>query len=100
MSLSVFVLTVGLASWYNLPGETTANGESMNPSAFTAAHRTLPFGTKVKVTYNDRSIVVRINDRGPYVDGRVIDLSPAAAAHLRMRDKGIAKVKLEVIDDS
>jgi rare lipoprotein A len=73
----------GKASWYALHSK-TASGERMNPSALTAAHRTLPFGSKVKVTNqrNGKSIVVRINDRGPFIKGRVIDLSKAAARRL------------------
>jgi rare lipoprotein A len=71
----------GIASIYAYKGERTANGERAQPSGFTAAHRTLPFGTRVRVTNksNGRSVVVRINDRGPFVRGRVIDLTPAAA---------------------
>jgi rare lipoprotein A len=73
----------GGASWYALHSK-TASGERMNPSALTAAHRTLPFGSKVKVTNqrNGKSIVVRINDRGPFIKGRVIDLSKGAANQL------------------
>ena len=70
----------GSASWYALTSK-TANGERMNPAAMTAAHRSLPFGTKLKVTNqrNGKSVVVRINDRGPFIKGRVLDLSKAAA---------------------
>jgi rare lipoprotein A len=86
----------GIASWYGpgFHGRTTANGERFNTHALTAAHRTLPFGTKVRVTNrnNGRSVVVRINDRGPYVGGRVIDLSNASARALGM--SGVAKVSL------
>jgi len=73
----------GRASWYALTSR-TASGERMNPSALTAAHRSLPFGTKVKVTNqrNGRSVVVRINDRGPFVRGRMLDLSRGAASQL------------------
>lgn len=73
----------GRASWYALHSK-TASGERMNPSAMTAAHRSLPFGTKVKVTnkHNGKSIVVRINDRGPFIKGRVLDLSKGAASQL------------------
>lgn len=73
----------GRASWYALHTR-TASGERMNPSALTAAHRTLPFGTRVKVTNqsNGRSVVVRINDRGPFIRGRVLDLSKGAANQL------------------
>ncbi|MBZ9870962.1 septal ring lytic transglycosylase RlpA family protein [Mesorhizobium sp. BR1-1-9] len=73
----------GRASWYALHSR-TASGERMNPSAMTAAHRTLPFGTKLRVTNknNGRSVVVRINDRGPFIRGRVLDLSKGAAGQL------------------
>jgi len=73
----------GRASWYALHSR-TASGERMNPSALTAAHRTLPFGTKLRVTNqnNGRSVVVRVNDRGPFIRGRVLDLSKGAASQL------------------
>ncbi|MDP3896837.1 MAG: septal ring lytic transglycosylase RlpA family protein [Mesorhizobium sp.] len=73
----------GGASWYALHSR-TASGETMNPNAMTAAHRSLPFGTRVKVTNkrNGKSVVVRINDRGPFIKGRVIDVSKAAARAL------------------
>lgn len=73
----------GRASWYALKSR-TASGERMNPSAMTAAHRSLPFGTKVAVTNkrNGKTVVVRINDRGPFIKGRVIDVSKAAALKL------------------
>jgi rare lipoprotein A len=89
---------VGIASIYS--DRFTANGERMDPSAMTAAHLSLPFNTKVKVTNqsNGRSAVVRINDRGPYVAGRVIDLSPAAANTLAM--DGLAPVSLDVIHEN
>lgn len=79
----------GRASWYALTSR-TASGERMNPAAMTAAHRSLPFGTKVKVTNkrNGKSVVVRINDRGPFVKGRVIDLSKAAARELGFVSSG------------
>ena len=88
----------GLASFYGSPQQ-TANGEQFNPRALTAAHRTLPFGTKVRVTNvrSGRTVTVRINDRGPFVPGRVIDLSQAAAEELGMVGRGIAKVKLDVV---
>ena len=84
----------GIASVYS--GGTTASGERMSPGAMTAAHRTLPFGTKVTVVNrrNGRSAVVRINDRGPFVHGRVIDLSPAAARALGV--SGLVPVSLSV----
>lgn len=86
----------GRASWYALNSK-TASGERMNPAAMTAAHRTLPFGTKVRVTNNKngRSVVVRINDRGPFVRGRVIDVSKAAARRLGFVGAGHTAVCME-----
>lgn len=83
----------GGASWYALHSK-TASGERMNPSALTAAHRSLPFGTKVRVTnkHNGKSVVVRINDRGPFIRGRVIDLSKAAARQIGMISRGHASI--------
>ncbi len=83
----------GRASWYALHSR-TASGERMNPSAMTAAHRSLPFGTKVKVTNqnNGRSVVVRINDRGPFVKGRFLDLSRGAAKQLGFISSGHTNV--------
>ena len=77
----------GMASVYAYGGGKTASGERANPRALTAAHRTLPFGTTVKVTNkkNGRTVVVRINDRGPFIRGRIIDLTPAAAQTARIR---------------
>jgi rare lipoprotein A len=91
----------GRASWYALHSR-TASGERMNPAAMTAAHRTLPFGTKVRVDNlaNGRSVVVRINDRGPFVAGRIIDLTRAAARELGMLDSGTAKVRVTIISAS
>ena len=90
----------GAASWYGseFHGRRTANGERYNMNGYTAAHRSLPFGTKVKVTNrsNGRSVVVRINDRGPFHGGRVIDLSKGAANKLGMVNSGVARVTLEV----
>mgnify|MGYP002624784961 FL=1 len=91
----------GEASWYGKPyhGRKTASGEKYNMNELTAAHRTLPFGTKVKVTRldNGRSVVVRINDRGPFVRGRVIDLSREGAKKIDMVNDGIADVRVEII---
>lgn len=84
----------GLASWYQ-EGRLTANGEYFNPNAFTAASRTLPFGTLVKVVYKGKSVIVRINDRGPYVRGRVLDLARAAARKIGC--KGVCKVEYYII---
>jgi rare lipoprotein A len=90
---SADVIQSGKASWYKM-GHTTANGEHYNPDGMTAAHRTLPFGTKVKVRdhASGREVVVRINDRGPFVGSRIIDLSRGAARQLGMIDRGIASV--------
>jgi rare lipoprotein A len=86
----------GIASIYGYKGGKTASGERADPDRLTAAHRTLPFGTKVRVTnrHNGRSIVVRINDRGPFIRGRVIDLTPAGARALGF--SGLAPVTLDV----
>ena len=88
----------GRASWYALTSR-TASGERMNPAAMTAAHRSLPFGTWVKVVNqtNGLSVVVRINDRGPFIRGRVLDLSRAAAQNIGMVSSGTAKVCYQVI---
>lgn len=94
--------TTGIASYYAdfFEGRTTANGEIFTQQKLTAASRTLPFGTIVRVTRidNNKSVTVRINDRGPYVKGRIIDLSKSAAEKLDMIEKGIVKVKLEIIN--
>ncbi len=84
----------GSASWYSLPRNKTANGERMNPAAMTAAHRSLPFNTKIRVTNqrNGKSVIVRINDRGPFAKGRVLDLSKAAAHALGFVSRGHTKV--------
>lgn len=93
--------THGAASWYGpgFHGRTTANGERFNQNELTAAHRKLPFGTRVRVTNetNGRSVVVRINDRGPYAGQRVIDLSRGAAEKIGLIRKGVGRVKLEVL---
>jgi rare lipoprotein A len=83
----------GKASWYALNSR-TASGEPMNPSAMTAAHRSLPFGTKVRVTNkrNGKTVVVRINDRGPFIRGRILDLSKGAAHQLGFVGAGHAPV--------
>jgi len=88
----------GHASWYALTSK-TASGERMNPSLLTAAHRTLPFGTKVKVTNkrNGKSVIVRINDRGPFIRGRVLDVSKAAAKNIGMVGSGTAQVCYQVM---
>lgn len=93
---------VGQASWYGpgFYGGRTANGEVFRPGTYTAAHRWLPFGTRVRVTNlnNGRSAVVRINDRGPFTGGRIIDLAQGAASALGVTSSGVAQVRLEVLD--
>ncbi len=88
----------GVASWYGKP-QRTASGERFRPNELTAAHRRLPLGTIVRVTNlkNNLQTVVRINDRGPYVGGRIIDVSTAAARQLAMVNSGIARVRVEVL---
>lgn len=93
----------GMASWYgpSFKGHRTASGERFDPSDLTAAHRTLPFGTRVRVTNAaGDSVIVRINDRGPFAAGRVIDLSRAAAAQLGITRTGSGRVTLAVLDDN
>lgn len=91
----------GLASWYgrDFQGRPTASGEIFDMNDYTAAHRDLPFGTRVRVTNeaNGRSVVVRINDRGPWAEGRILDLSYAAAKALGMLEAGVVRVRLEVL---
>ncbi|MBU1049870.1 septal ring lytic transglycosylase RlpA family protein [Candidatus Bipolaricaulota bacterium] len=92
---------VGIASWYGpgFDGNRTANGEVYDMNGVSAAHKSLPFGTIVRVVEFEtgRSIVVRINDRGPFVEGRIIDLSKGAAAQLGIVNKGITKVGLRIV---
>ena len=92
----------GFASWYGgkFHGRLTSSGEVFDTNDMTAAHRTLPFGTVVKVTNQDngKSTLVKINDRGPFVEGRIIDLSRAAAEQLDMVDQGVARVTLDIVD--
>jgi rare lipoprotein A len=91
----------GKASWYgaDFHGRKTASGAPFDQHAMTAAHRTLPLGTRVKVTSLEtgRAILVRINDRGPFIDGRIIDLSKRAASELGMEEAGVAPVKVEAV---
>ncbi|CEJ44952.1 Rare lipoprotein A [Umezakia ovalisporum] len=91
----------GIASFYGrgFAGRPTATGERFNPEALTAAHRSLPFGTRVRVTNirNGRSVVVRINDRGPFIRGRIIDISTGAAKAIGMINTGLAPVKIEIL---
>ena len=90
----------GKASWYEHTSR-TASGERGDPNGFTAAHRSLPFGTRVQVVnlQNGRSVSVRVNDRGPFVGGRVIDVSRAAAEELGFRNRGVARVKVVTGND-
>jgi peptidoglycan lytic transglycosylase len=92
----------GLASWYGHPfhGRSTSSGETYNMYDFTAAHRTLPFGTQVRVhdLENGQTVVVRINDRGPFIEGRIIDLSQVAAQAIHMVGPGTALVRLEILN--
>ena len=92
----------GLASWYGgkFHGRLTSSGEVFDTNDLTAAHRTLPFGARVKVTNldNGKSVIVKINDRGPFVEPRIIDLSRAAAEEIAMIDTGVARVSLEIVD--
>jgi rare lipoprotein A len=91
----------GMASWYGreFAGRRTASGERFDPGEYTAAHRTLPFGSRVRVTNaTGKSVVVRINDRGPFHGGRVIDLSQAAAAELGLVRAGSGRVQLALLD--
>src|SRR5688572_3587944 len=91
----------GTASYYGaeLAGNRTASGERFNPNGLTAAHRTLPLGTKLRVTNvaNGRSVIVRVNDRGPFVGNRVIDVSLGAAREINMVRSGKARVRLELV---
>lgn len=93
-------LGTGVASWYGarFAGRRTASGERFDPDEYTAAHRTLPFGSRVRVTRGDRSVVVRINDRGPFHGNRVIDLSRAAADELGLIRAGRAEVELALLN--
>lgn len=85
-------MTDGICSWYDAPsGAPTASGEPFNPQAMTAAHKTFPFGTRVRVNVDSSEAVVRINDRGPFVEGRIIDVTPAAAAVLNITSRGVAQ---------
>ena len=87
----------GMASFYgNESGNKTASGQRFNQNAMTAAHRSLPFGTKLKVTHGGRSVVVTINDRGPFIRGRVLDLSTGAARAVGLTGRGVGRVTAEV----
>ena len=94
---------VGVASYYasKFENRKTADGERFKSDRFTAAHRTLPLGTMVRVTnlMNRRSVIVRINDRGPFARHRIIDLSPAAAQAIGVRDQGLMRVRIDVVSE-
>jgi rare lipoprotein A len=89
---------VGLASFYDQPHQKTASGEKLDPAGLTAAHKKLPLGTHARVTNleSGKNVAVRINDRGPYVRGRVIDLSKKAAQTIGIVDKGMARVEVKI----
>jgi rare lipoprotein A len=95
-------IQVGHASFYGKAwsGRLTANGERFNHRAMTAAHKTLPFHTRVRVTLlsTGKSVIVRINDRGPFIKGRIIDLSDEAARRIGLIDQGVGQVKIEILD--
>jgi len=103
VQLDVGLKDRGVASWYGEPfhGKQAANGELFDMEALTAAHRTLPLGSMVRVVnlINGKHVHVRINDRGPYVNGRILDLSHAAAAYLGMVEGGLSVVQVEVVGD-
>ncbi|EAQ37484.1 rare lipoprotein A [Nitrobacter sp. Nb-311A] len=88
----------GVASYYgNEAGSRTASGQRFNQNAMTAAHRSLPFGTKLRVTHGSRSVVVTVNDRGPFIRGRVLDLSKGAARAIGLTGRGVGRVVAEVM---
>lgn len=87
-----------VASWYGTEsGSRTANGEHFDGTSLTAAHKTLPFGTRLKVTYQGKSVVVRVNDRGPYIKGRTLDLAKAAATKIGLTKAGVGSVRACVV---
>jgi rare lipoprotein A len=102
-SKQLIAQSVGVASFYSGQphegGSATASGERFNASAYTAAHKTLPFGTKVRVTSvrTGRSVVVRINDRGPFIGGRDIDLSAGAARAIGLTSSGVGSVRMDIL---
>ena len=88
----------GVASFYgNESGSKTASGQRFNQNAMTAAHKTLPFGTKLRVTHGGQSVVVTINDRGPFIKGRVLDLSTGAARAIGLTSRGVGHVTAEIV---
>lgn len=98
LSTTAASASCGVASYYgNESGSRTASGQRFNQNAMTAAHRSLPFGTKVRVTYHDRAVTVTINDRGPFIRGRIIDLSKGAASAIGLTQRGVGRVCYEVV---
>ena len=99
---SASFVQVGMASWYGpgFAGKPTASGERFDPDAMTCAHPKLPFGTMLEVTNteNGKRVVVRVNDRGPFAKKRIVDVSREAAKRLGFLEKGVAKVRLEIVD--
>lgn len=104
ISVAAAPFELGMASFFaaEMAGRRTASGETCDPATLTAAHRTLPFGTRLRVTNpaNGKSVIVRINDRGPFARGRVIDLSKAAAAEIGLVQRGHGHVELHRLADS
>lgn len=104
MKRLIVIGLLGIASWYGprFHGRPTASGEIFDMHALTAAHRTLPMGTVIRAVNlsNGKSVIVRINDRGPFIQGRVLDLSFKAAQHLDMIDRGIVPIRIEVLTDA
>ena len=87
----VHATTCGQASWYKV-GKKTASGETFHPEEYTAAHRTLPFGTRLHLEYNGKKLTVRINDRGPHIKNRILDLSSGAASALDLKQHGVGRI--------
>jgi len=101
--VTVLPVNAGIASWYGpgFTGKKTASGEVFDAGSFTAAHQTLPFGSKARVTnlINGKSVYVVINDRGPYAGNRIIDLSQAAARAIDMIEHGVVRVRIDLLDE-
>jgi rare lipoprotein A len=100
-SAAMAMIQCGTASWYDERGTQAADGSAVNPGALTAAHRTLPFGTKLRIENlgNGRSTTVEINDRGPFTQGRLIDVSRAAAEELAFIDGGVTRVRISTREE-
>lgn len=100
MILAAALIISGIASFYgNESGSQTASGQRFDENAMTAAHRSLPFGTKLRVTHKGKSVVVTINDRGPFIKGRVLDLSTGAARAVGLTSSGVGHVTVEILQD-